>query len=303
MNCPICGFYSEDSRAAAHLPRFFRCPNCSGYYHREKNIPNYEETYFYEKTKPSVLGSIVSKLLGVFSVLYLARVRRLLSRKNGLILDYGCGDGKRVSYLNKKGFYAEGYDPSESAVRLAQKNNIPVFSAIPQKKYDLMMFWHSLEHSDQPFLDIQNCKKYLSANAKLLVAVPNADSFGAWIMRERWFGYDWPFHRVHFTLKAVRILLEKNGIRILSVDYFNPEYTIAFTAQTFLNLFLPKNVFYSAVSNRRKEFGGFKTAVLSALSLALLLLFSPFLLIFYIIELIAKRTGAFIVVAQYVEKI
>lgn len=280
------------------MPRFFKCPNCSGHYNRGEYAPRYEETYFSEKTKPNLLGRAVSAALGIFSALFLIKIKNLVSQKNARILDYGCGDGKRVWLLNENGFLAEGYDPSVSAAKLAQKNNIPVFSEMPNQKYDLIMFWHSLEHSDQPFFDIQNCKKYLFPEGKLLIAVPNGDSFGARIAKDRWFGYDWPYHRVHFTPKTLKILLEKNNFKVLSVDYFNPEYTIAFTAQTFLNLLLPKNVFYSMVSNRRKEFVGFKFAALSLLSIMLLLLFSPFLFVFYAIELIFKKTGAMIVVAQ-----
>ena len=283
---------------ARRLPRFFKCQNCSGYYHSEKNAPDYEETYFSEKTKSSLFGRVISAGLEFFSILFLVRIKKLVSQKGGQILDYGCGDGKRVEFLNKKGFYVEGYDPSVSAVNLAKKKGTPVFSEIPDRKYDLMMFWHSLEHSDRPFLDIENCKNRLNPQAKLLIAVPNADSWEAKIAKDRWFGYDWPFHRVHFTPKSLRILLEKNSFKVLSVDYFNPEYTLAFTAQTFLNLFLPKNVFYSVVSNRRKEFGGFTAAFFGVLSILMLLFFSPILIIFYIIELITKRTGAVIITAQ-----
>lgn len=298
MNCPICESYILRDRPVRYLPRFFKCPDCSGYYQREKDAPRYEETYFSEKTKPTLLGRAVSAALGIFSALFLIKIKNLVSQKNARILDYGCGDGKRVRFLNENGFFAEGYDPSVSAAELAQKNNIPVYSSMPNQKYDLIMFWHSLEHSDKPFSDIQNCKKYLLAGAKLLIAVPNGNSFGARLAADRWFGYDWPYHRVHFTPKALKILLEKNGFKVLSIDHFNPEYTIAFTAQTFLNLLLPKNVFYTVVSNRRREFSGFKALTISILSIILLLLFSPTLLVFYIIELVFKKTGAIIIVAQ-----
>ena len=298
MHCPLCGNDIARKEPAKHLPRFFRCPQCTGFVTDSTEAPVYPETYFTEESSDQKRASIFSPLLNFFLWLRFKKVSRWLPHEGGEILDYGCGSGKLVAYLRSKGLSVEGYDPSPGAVSLAQRRGLPVFRTIPQKQYDLGMFWHSLEHTDTPLADILALKKHLVPTARLLLAVPHGDSIEAHLARTSWFCYDWPFHRVHFTPMALSKLLRKAGFKTLSIEYVNPEYTVSSLAQTFLNLFLPKNVLYSLVSHRRAtERKGvlLLTAVASAL---LLMLCFPLLLVFFLITLLFKKTAAMIVVAE-----
>lgn len=297
MNCPMCGALITEHRVAKHLPHFFRCPHCSGYYHRETEAPVYPETYFTENEKPKGLSAAIGKLLQIFLWMRKKKIQSLIP-KEGKVLDYGCGNGKLVAYLKAHGMNVEGFDPSPSAVALAQKNGLPVFSAIPDKQYDLIMFWHSLEHTDRPLADIRAVASHLAASGKLLIAVPNGDSLEAHIFHKTWFCYDWPFHRVHFTPASLCKMLEAVGFRVAAMDYMNPEYTISSLAQSALNLVLPKNALYAVAANRRtKEQGKAATAFLGVLSLVLFLLFSPVLLAVFLAELVMRKTPAIIVTA------
>lgn len=284
---------------AKHLPRFFRCPHCSGYYHREEVAACYADTYFDESGKPSFAGRAAGKILEAFLFLRERKIRRFIFSKSASVLDYGCGNGKLVAFLKRRGFSVEGYDPSPSAVSLAARADLPVFGTIPEKRYDLIMFWHSLEHSDQPLADFKNLHAHLADRGRVLIAVPNGDSLEAKLTGESWFCYDWPFHRVHFNERALASLLEASGFRILSVDRVNPEYTVSSAAQTFLNLLLPKNALYSVVSRRRGAVQGKgETALVFAGSLCLLALFFPLLGLVFLAELVSGRTAACIVVAE-----
>lgn len=296
MRCPICAWDGPDPIPARHLPRFFRCPKCTGYFHREGGAPPYPEVYFSDKDSGSV--SFGGRILSVFLLFRERIIKNLLTKPSSRILDYGCGNGKLVSYLHSRGFRIDGYDPSAAAVSLATKTNIPVYGFIPDRQYDLIMFWHSLEHSDTPLEDVIACKRRCAPHSKLLIAVPNGLSWEARLTGEAWFCYDWPFHRVHFTPRALEILLEKAGFRVRSVDHANPEYALSSLAQTFLNLFLPKNVFYSLVADRRGDQGRAKRMAWGLISLAALAVFFPFLLVIYAFECMTKKTAAFIVVAE-----
>src|SRR3989338_10670436 len=113
MQCPICNFTITNHTPAKHLPHFFCCPNCGGYYHREMEAPVYPETYFAENEKPKGLNAVIGKALQIFLWM---RKRKILSLipKNGTVLDYGCGNGKLVAYLKTHGVNVEGFDPSLS---------------------------------------------------------------------------------------------------------------------------------------------------------------------------------------------
>lgn len=300
MNCPICGSAITDHISAKHLPHFFRCPHCGGYYHRETEVPVYPETYFTEGEKPKGLSAIIGRILRIFLWMRKKKIVSLIP-KGGTVLDYGCGNGKLVAYLNTHGVSVEGFDPSPSAVALAQKNGLPVFGVIPDKQYDAIMFWHSLEHTDRPLMDLKSISSHLAPNGKLLVAVPNGDSVEAYLFHKTWFCYDWPFHRVHFTPSSIVKLLSAAGFRAVHIDFVNPEYTISSLAQSCLNLFLPKNALYAVAANRRShEHDSAATALLGALSLALLLLLSPLLLVLFFAALLLRRTAAMTVVAEHI---
>lgn len=299
MDCPICGSFIRQFILAKHLPHFFRCPDCSGYYNDEKNSdPTYHETYFADKNGPTFLGAWISRFLDLYLLVYERKIKKLVPSKNSAILDYGCGKGKMVAFLKKRGFRVAGYDPSASALNLAQKDELPVFREIPDTKYDLVMFWHSLEHTDQPLRDLERLKRYLTPNAKLLIAVPNGNTWEAHIAGSQWFNYDWPFHRIHFNRQSLKKMLNKIGFKIVAYDYWSLNYTIASLTQSFLNLFFAKNLLYNMVSNRRFTHSRTKTLLGGVFSLIILLAASPFLLIFFMIELLAKRTGAMIVIAE-----
>ncbi len=214
------------------------------------------------------------------------------------MLDYGCGRGTLVQYLRERGIEAVGYDPSPAAVALARKSRTPVFTEIPAGPYDLVMFWHSLEHTDDPLAAVRTARSRLLPGGKLLIAVPNAASWEAKIAHERWFHYDYPFHRVHFTPRALRLMLERAGFRVRGIDFFNPEYTLSGLVQTFLNFFLPKNVLYSVVSHRRMELPRALAILISLVSLVLVLLFAPVLLTVFFLALLFKKTGAIAVIAD-----
>ena len=204
-------------------------------------------------------------------------------------------------FLKRRGFTIHGYDPSPSAVSLAARSDLPVFGTIPEKRYDLIMFWHSLEHSDQPLTDLKNLRGYLADRGRVLIAVPNGDSLEAKFAGERWFCYDWPFHRVHFNERALAFLLGAAGFRLLSVDRMSLEYTVSSAAQTLLNLLFPKNTLYSVVSHRRGEAqGAWKRILVVAGSLCLLVLFLPLLCALLLTELVVGKTAAFAVVAERV---
>ena len=305
MGCPICGKPVEKRERARHLPRFFLCPHCGGFFTDQKPRIQYEEQYFTEKPKRAEKKSVFSPLLDFFLWLRMRKIRKIMKENTTAggegekrILDYGCGNGKLVAYLRKKGFDVDGYDPEVSAVALAHMQGLPVFGEIPEKQYDLIMFWHCLEHTCEPLKDTRAVSRFLKPDGKILVAVPHGGSWEAKIFGESWFCYDWPFHMVHFTPRALSVLLSQSGFKELSIDYFNPEYTVSSLAQTFLNLFLPKNALYSFMSARRQTMRRRKLFFLGIFSLFALVIISPILFLFFIGAFLMQKTAAFIVIAQ-----
>lgn len=301
MSCPICDNNDNNRIIKSFFPRFYYCFNCTGHFLKEDSVPEYAENY-YELENHGFLAELITKSVrAIFLYVRFKKIELILKNISGAtILDYGCGPGNFVEYALKKKLKISGFESSKSAVRLARKNSLPVYDsiALTQGGYDLITFWGSLEHADNPKDIIIKCRDYLKDGGGLLIALQNADSFEARIAKEKWFHYDYPFHRIQFTPKALKKMLEQNGYRVSSFDFFFPEYTVSGLVQTFLNFLFPMNALYYAVSNRRLGIGSGKIIFISLISLLLILIFSPILLLIFLIALVFKKTGAMVIIAK-----
>ena len=303
INCPICENKQGELIIDSFLPKYRQCKICGGSFttYDEKDI--YGEEYFSEKTKPPLISRLVLPLFDFFYYLRIKKIKNLFkNNSNPKILDYGCGSGKLVEKLLKQNINIVGFEPSESAGIIAHGKNLPVYDKInpPAGGYDLVMFWHSLEHTPNPLEVLVKVRDYLNENGKLLIAIPNAGSFEAKIFKENWFHYDYPFHLIQFTPETLEIMFSKSGLKIVKFNYFNPEYTISGLIQSFLNWFLPKDALYSITSHRRLSMPSGKAAFLTLASTVLLALFFPLIILFFLFELIFRKTGAMLVIVKHV---
>lgn len=299
--CPICKNSDEKLIKNSFLPRFRYCAACGGHFLVGEDIASYPEEYFSETSEPSPVAKMAAPILDFFYKLRVNKIKRLLKNKNNpKVLDYGCGAGKLVKRLNEEKITAVGFEPSEGARQIAQKKNLPVYGEInpPIGGYDLIMFWHSLEHTGNPLEVSLKAKEYLSQDGKILIAVPNADSFESRIAKGKWFHYLYPLHRVQFTPHALDLMLGKIGLKITAIDFFDPEHAVSGLLQTFLHFFMPKYTFYGAISHRQISMPVRKALLFVFPSILLLIIFAPLLILFFLIELIFKKTGAMVVIAE-----
>ena len=296
--CPACGVGAP---AASFLPRCAACANCGSSFVVGSNTAAYPVTYFQEMGTPNLLARLAAPAVRFLLVtLPMRRIRRILvGRQAPCVLDYGCGRGRLVGALRGAGIDAVGFEPSPAAIGLAAASGIPVSGTVPEtpRGYDLIMFWHSLEHADAPADALSAATRYLAPDGVLLVAVPNVTSWEARIFRGRWFHYDYPYHRIHFAPQGLSLLLRRNGFHIRSIEFWSPEYAFVGLCQSFLNFFLPMNVLYGVASHRRVALSPHRARFLAALSLSLLVIAAPALLAVFVAAAIMRRSGAMIAIA------
>ena len=128
-------------------------------------------------------------------------------------LDYGCGVGKLIDSMNNKGVASYGYDTSSLAVSVCKNKSLSASSNLEDlpNQYDLISFWHSLEHVSDYAKALNKTKQMLSKNGTVIVALPNYDSFDS----KFWAAYDTPRHRVHFTKKGFVKAANKLGFEVV----------------------------------------------------------------------------------------
>lgn len=100
------------------------------------------------------------------------------------VLEVGCGWGEFVREAQVRGLLIEGIELNTEAVRAAEAKGLPVkkeelytLSRAQPEVYDSVCSFQVLEHVPNPYSFITACLNLLKVGGKLIVSVPNNDSF------------------------------------------------------------------------------------------------------------------------------
>ena len=220
MVCAICKegnlihqLDAKDYRYTKEVFSVYTCENCK--IKQTKPIPQNIKKYYNIKdydsynTKKDLFGWLYGLVRRVNS-----NSKLLTIKKEGVrsLLDYGCGSGHFVKYARQKGLIAFGYEP------INQPDNKYVYkklNEVPEKKYDLITLWHVLEHTKDPVSLILSLKKLLNEGGKIIIGLPNYDSYDNFIYKSSWAGYDLPRHIYHFNRSSFAYFVEKTQMKII----------------------------------------------------------------------------------------
>lgn len=171
--------------------------------------------------------------------------RFLLKDKNAQILDFGCGNGGFVYWLQQIGYQnAEGIDISEEQVKIAKNLGIKnIYCAKDIKtadKYGLIFMKDVLEHftKEEVLILLEKAYNALKIGGLLIIQVPNAENFLGGRLR-----YGDFTHEVVFTKESVRQALLVSDFKNISVYGTYPvvhglKSFIRFILWNFFELFL-----------------------------------------------------------------
>lgn len=102
-------------------------------------------------------------------------------RKNDSVLEIGAGSGLFAKLIKSKDYL--GLEFNELAIRTAEKQGVKLlkedvvsFSEKNKEKYDVVCFFHVLEHVKNPNDFIKSSLKCLKKGGKLIISVPCNDS-------------------------------------------------------------------------------------------------------------------------------
>lgn len=132
------------------------------------------------------------------------------------LLDIGCGTGDFLETAKKDNWNITGIEPDENAREIANakaSNKVyetETLKSLEHHSYDVITLWHVLEHL--PNLDNQIIifRKLLKPNGRLIIAVPNYNSYDANYYKNFWAAFDVPRHLWHFSQKGIkRVFKEK----------------------------------------------------------------------------------------------
>lgn len=222
--CPVCG---DNQSRRFPVGTSFPLRNCArcAFVYLDQSVNKFkknEEEYF---------GDGYSIRSNVFTELFLlnkARLRMRLIRKfrsTGNLLDIGCGTGELIHVATQLGYHSEGLEYSPAVAKYvrekyqAEVHSGDVVSAKLDRKYDVVVMNHVLEHTTDPVSALQNVAKMLNTDGVLQVAVPNIDCYES---RFRgWTAYE-PYHLWYFSPATLNSIMEKAGYKAIHIKTWEP---------------------------------------------------------------------------------
>ena len=143
-----------------------------------------------------------------------------LQLNKGQILDIGAGTGEFLSVAKNDGWQAIGVEPSDKAKSIAINKGILFVektTELENHSFDVISMWHVLEHVPDLDKQIKELKRLLKPTGTLIIAVPNFKSFDAKHYGKFWAAYDVPIHFWHFSKTAIKLLFEKEEMKLEKV--------------------------------------------------------------------------------------
>jgi SAM-dependent methyltransferase len=191
--------------------------------------PSSEKLYEYGKTADAGKRFGPAQLL--LQWFRSARVRRFAGRRPGRALDVGCGDGSFLAALARRRWEVYGTElsaPIAATARQRLGDRIRVgeaeHGAYPDASFDLITFWHVLEHLNNPRTALAEARRLIKPDGTVVVAVPNIRSFQARCFRQDWLHLDVPRHRWHFDPATLSDLARRCGFEVKQIRHFSMEY-------------------------------------------------------------------------------
>jgi 2-polyprenyl-3-methyl-5-hydroxy-6-metoxy-1,4-benzoquinol methylase len=185
-----------------------KCQNCGLIYTNPRPSPDERRLYY-----PDVLYSADSALVEKLTIL-----QKYIEQ--GIVLDVGCGRGFFLNSI-KQSFGVAGIEIDIKSSEFASKNfGIDIIANqiteinSTDKSFDLITFWHTLEHLPDPQKALGKASKILKDKGILIVAVPNIESMQAKIFGRNWYHLEVPRHLYHFSRKTLSRMIKSAGFSI-----------------------------------------------------------------------------------------
>lgn len=227
--CDQCGLIFTVPRPA---------PDVIGKYYQSEDYYSHQENQhgliprIYEKVKTINLRNKVKMAIG--------------GLPKGRLLDIGCGVGDFLNQIQKQDWEVMGIEPSEDAKSIA-KNRLgfcPLspsdYSSLEDHSFDVITMWHVLEHVDDLKSQTKELTRLLKTGGRLIIALPNYQSFDCQYYKDHWAAWDVPRHLNHFSSDCLQHIFSSIGFQCVDNQKLAWDaYYISFLSEKHLGHSLP----------------------------------------------------------------
>jgi SAM-dependent methyltransferase len=142
-------------------------------------------------------------------------IQRLANKKEGKILDFGCGGGHFLDRVSKS-WNKFGIDISDEARAIAEQKGITTFNSIENMEhwegwFDVITMFATIEHLPRPRETVSELSKLLKIGGLFVIMTGDVGSIKAILQGDKWKMYAPPGHLHFFTARSLDSLMEGLG--------------------------------------------------------------------------------------------
>ena len=235
--CPWCGGTSLQERTTTRdlrqfKPGRFRLDECQECHHVFQNPALSDEglSFYYRDTYDGLNAERAEANLGSMGEIYRRRASTVLDHRPDQPrrwLDIGTASGhfpQAAASLFPTTIF-DGLDMSEGVlsaleagrIDTAYQGQLPDLAAELAGRYDQVSMFHYLEHTRDPFADLDAVVTVLSDDGWVLIEQPDPQAPSARLLGSWWAGWNQPEHLNMITLPNLTKALEERGFEVVEV--------------------------------------------------------------------------------------
>jgi SAM-dependent methyltransferase len=149
------------------------------------------------------------------------RFMMLAAAACGRLLDVGCGGGRFLHRMQRRGWEVEGIDFDEQATRrVSEKYGIKTYTGdlaaahISAASFDVITMSHTIEHLVDPEATLRECLRILRPGGRVVLVTPNPQSNAANRFGGFWRGWEPPRHLHLFPVDALARFAGRAGFEV-----------------------------------------------------------------------------------------
>ncbi|MCG3176726.1 MAG: Ubiquinone biosynthesis O-methyltransferase [Candidatus Omnitrophica bacterium] len=169
------------------------------------------------------------------------QARIILSRfplkRDGKLLDVGCGPGFFLDEARKAGWDVRGADLSEWArEHCRDRYGIEVFTGTleearyPDRSFDAVVMNDFIEHVTDPRATLREARRILKNDGVLYISTPDIDSLLSRVLGARWWGIN-KYHLYYFSRRTLEKMFSAVGLRRVRYSSYPRVFSAAYWAQ------------------------------------------------------------------------
>lgn len=146
----------------------------------------------------------------------------------GKLLDVGCGGGRFLNRMKKRGWTVEGTDFDEQATRkVSSRYGIQTHvgdltqCALAADSFDVITMSQTIEHLYDPLATLHESLRILKPGGLLVMTTPNALSLGAAEFAAFWRGWEAPRHLHLFSVDSLQRLTQRAGFKVTEASTYS----------------------------------------------------------------------------------